>query len=294
MRAFRLLVLLGVLLVAPMFAQAQEPAIVVADSSKIQRVRLTDGSSLIGRITEARPDSVVVRTAAAEIRLPRAAIAKVETAPAARLRNGEFWAENPNATRLIFGPTGRQLKKGDGYFSSYELFFLGVAGGVSDYVTIGGGMSIFPTGNFFSDNVYYLTPKIGVLQTERLNIAVGGLFGFVGLGDQDFDGRFGILYGVGTAGSRDHSVTFGTGFAYAGGGISNSPLLMFGTEQRVARRLSFVSENYFFPSEGSSAHVISYGVRFFGDKLAVDFALLNNLSDGIFPGIPFLGLVVAF
>ena len=69
---------------------------------------------------------------------------------------------------------------------------------------------------------------------------------------------------------------------------------MLGTEQRLSRRLSFVSENYLVSGEGAEAHGISYGVRFMGEKLSIDLALLNNLSEGIFPGIPFFGFVFAF
>ena len=35
------------------------------------------------------------------------------------------------------------LKKGEGYFSDYELFFPGIAYGVTDNVTIGGGFGSF-------------------------------------------------------------------------------------------------------------------------------------------------------
>ena len=297
MRSVLRTLVLPAFLSLPSGARAQEtPQLAVADSTQIQRIRLSDGSTLVGRITATTPDSVFIRTAMAEIRLPRAAVKRVETASAARLRNGEFWPENPNATRLLFGPTGRQLKKGDGYFSSYELVFLGVSGGVTDRVTLGGGMSIIPVGdNFFGNNIYYFTPKIGLFQSPGLNISIGGLFGALGSELTNGDGgKFGIVYGVGTAGSSDHSVTFGTGFTYYGTDFSAKPLFMLGTEQRLSRRLSFVSENYLVSGEGAEAHGISYGVRFMGEKLSIDLALLNNLSEGIFPGIPFLGFVFAF
>ena len=51
---------------------------------------------------------------------------------------------DPNYSRLLFGPTGRPLKKGDGYFSDYELAFPGVAVGITDNLSIAGGISIVP------------------------------------------------------------------------------------------------------------------------------------------------------
>ena len=36
--------------------------------------------------------------------------------------DGEFWREDPNQTRLFFGPSARPLKKGTGYLAVYEIF----------------------------------------------------------------------------------------------------------------------------------------------------------------------------
>jgi hypothetical protein len=277
-------------------ADAQQDAIQVVDSTMIQLIRLSDGSSVVGRISATMGDSVVVRTATSEMRLSTSSIRKVETAPVSRLKNGEFWPENPNATRLIFAPSGRQLAAGDGYFSSYQLLFLGVSAGVSNRVSLGGGMSIIPaTEDFFSNNVYYLTPKVGVVQGERTNIAVGALIGQLGNNlRQDSGGNFGILYGVGTLGSKDNSATVGLGYGYANGKLADYPVIMAGGETRITRRMSLLTENYLFSAGNDNEHLISYGVRFFGEKISVDLALLNNFEEFIFPGFPFIGFVVAF
>jgi hypothetical protein len=275
---------------ATAFAQTRD-SIVVVDSTQIQRIRLSDGSTVVGRIVRIEGDSLVFRTSSAELRLSRDAVRRVETSSADRLRNGEYWPENPNATRLIFAPTGRQLKAGDGYFSNYMLFFVGVAGGLNDHVTLGGGMSIFPSDEFLSNNFYYLTPKVGLVQSDRFNLSAGALIGFAGFADEG--GSFGVLYGVATQGSRDHSVTGGLGWGYADGSLANAPVLMLGTEQRLTRRTSFVSENYIFLGDGE-LNFVSYGIRFMGEKISVDFALVNSLTEPVTPGIPFIGLVVAF
>jgi hypothetical protein len=51
---------------------------------------------------------------------------------------------DPNYSRLLFAPTGRPLRAGDGYFSDYELLFPGVAYGLTDNVTLAGGVAIVP------------------------------------------------------------------------------------------------------------------------------------------------------
>jgi hypothetical protein len=48
---------------------------------------------------------------------------------------GDGAGDDPNYSRLLFAPTGRPLKKGDGYFSDYEVLFPGLAVGLTDHVS---------------------------------------------------------------------------------------------------------------------------------------------------------------
>lgn len=269
---------------------SRQPVIRVADSTFVQIVTVRDGSSLVGRITAITSDSVRLTTRIATLTIARSEISSVREVKASTMRDGEYWPPNPNNTRLLFAPTGRMLKQGEGYFSDYYLFFVGAAGGITDRISMGGGISVFPFANF-SDNAFYLTPKIGVVTGEKLNVAVGALVGFAGLTDDI--GRFGIGYGVATYGSPDASVTFGVGYGYNGGDWSNKPVVLLGGEKRLTKRLAFVTENYVLPS--TNEPLVSYGLRLFGEKLSVDLAFANLLGkSAIFPGVPYIDLVVAF
>ncbi|MCZ6819631.1 MAG: hypothetical protein O7G31_09090, partial [Calditrichaeota bacterium] len=69
--------------------------------------------------------------------------------------------------------------------------------------------------------------------------------------------------------------------------------IMLGFERRTSRRTAFVSENWIFP--GVDNPLISYGFRFFGEKIAVDLAFVNILGeDAIFPGIPYVDFIYNF
>src|ERR671910_748837 len=74
--------------------------------------------------------------------------------------------ENPNATRLLFAPTGRMLEQGEGYFNDTYLLLLSVHGGVTSRFTLGGGMSVVPLANF-TDNALYIMPKIGLVASPK-------------------------------------------------------------------------------------------------------------------------------
>jgi hypothetical protein len=213
------------------------------------------------------------------------------------MRQGIYWAPNPNETRLLFAPTGRMLARGERYFSDTYLLLLLFAGGLSSRFTLGGGLSIVPSDDFFRNNIYYITPKVGLIQSPNVNVAAGAFFGFAGWdldGDEDV-GSFGILYGVGTFGSSDGHLTIGSGLAYGGGDFADRPIVMIGGEKRMSRRTSFVTENYLLQGESNAA--ISYGIRFFGEKLSVDLAFWNAFGsdvEPIFPGIPYLAFAFKF
>jgi hypothetical protein len=284
----------------PHTSRAQDPVVrdtLTSDSTRTYILRTRDGSLFVGRLVRATMDSVYFVSAGGPVTVPRSAILELRQVGKGAMRQGIYWAPNPNDTRLLIAPTGRMLAKGEGYFSDTYLFLLLFAGGLSSNFTLGGGLSIVPSDDFLRNNIYYITPKIGLVQTPNVNVAAGAFIGFAGW---DFDGSedigsFGILYGVATLGSSDGSFTFGSGLAYGGGEFADRPIIMLGGEKRMARRVSFVTENYVLPGETNAA--VSYGLRFFGEKLAVDFAFWNAFGsdvEPVFPGIPYLAFAVKF
>jgi hypothetical protein len=287
-------VLLGASLGAQQPAATKPVPIRVADTSQVQVIRLRDGSSIVGRITEIGPDTVRFVASSGTLSILRADIVELREVEKATMRRGEVWPVNPNASRLLFAPTGRTLPKGEGYFNDTYLFLLSVHGGITSRFTLGGGLSVLPLDDF-SDNALFIMPKLGVVATPKFNLAVGALAGVVGAAfDDDANGSFGVLYAVGTAGSPDASVSFGTGLAYAGGEFADRPVAMLGAETRLSRRIAFVTENYVIPNEDVSS-VISYGLRFFGEKLSADLAFwLAPGEVAVFPGIPYVAFSVKF
>jgi len=279
---------------APAQAPAGRPApvLVVAAEGVTQRLVLRDGSEMIGRITSVGPTSVQFESAIGSTTIPIDAIIELKEERGGKMVMGRYYFPNPNATRLIFAPTGRMLKQGEGYFSDYWIFFPGFAAGLSNMFSIGGGMSVIP-GAGFDEQLLYFTPKLGVVQSEKFNAAVGALMislptFFDDFGSSDRESA-GLLYGVGTWGGLDNSFTAGVGYGYANGDLASTPSVMFGGEARVSPRGSLVSENYILPGGNM---ILSGGVRFMGRGLAIDFALAAAAgTDGGGCCFPFLGFV---
>ena len=256
----------------------------VPDSAHLQIVTLTDGSTIFGRIVTVSPDTVSFQTGAGTMQLSAKAIRDIRQISAEDVREGDYWFPNPNSTRLFFAPTGQQLKQGEGYFSDYELFFPGVAIGVTDNISIGGGISLFPASA--SDQIYYVTPKIGFSPSDKVHLAGGVLFAGTN------GGTGGIYYGVGTFGDGNGSVTIGGGYGFAGGKIQSKPVGMLGAEYRIARRLAVVTENYLLPVADNNV-LYSFGFRFMGEKLTTDLALANVSGSEII-GVPYVDFVFRF
>ena len=267
------------------------PVIAVAAEGVTQRLVLSDGSEMIGRIISVGDTHVEFESAIGRTSIPKGAILEVKEERGGKVVAGRYYFPNPNATRLIFAPTGRMLKQGEGYFSDYWIFFPGFAAGLSNMVSIGGGMSVIP-GAGFDEQLLYFTPKVGVVQSEKFNAAVGALMislptFFDDFGSSDRESA-GLLYGVGTWGGLDNSFTAGVGYGYANGDLASTPSVMFGGEARVSPRSSLVSENYILPGGNM---ILSGGVRFMGRGLAIDFALAAAAGNDGGCCFPFLGFV---
>jgi hypothetical protein len=293
--AIVLIAILSLVRVRSAVAQAR-PEGTTVDSLRTHVLRTRDGSTLVGRLVAETADTVRFESYGVVFTLPRSLVADLRPVESGQIKQGEYWAPDPNRTRLFFAPTARMLAKGEGYFSDSYLLLLNVAGGVTSRVTMGGGLSIIPSTNP-QNNIFYLTPKVGLIEQPNFGLAAGALVGFAGFEGLDArDRSFGILYGVGSVGSNDSHFDFGAGWGYAGGRVSGDPAIMVGGATRLSRRVSFLTENYYLPSVSDNVG-ISYGLRFFGEKLSVDLAFANAIGSNttlLFPGVPYIAFAFKF
>ncbi len=262
----------------------------IPDKDVIQILTLDNGSVIFGRILQINGDEITFGDSAMILKVKVASVKSIQEVPAATIKKGKYWFPNPNDTRLYFAPTGRMLKRGEGYFSDFYLFFPGVYYGLTDRITLGGGVSLFP-GIDLSKQMYYLTPKVGVEFVKGVDIALGALL--INMQFDEEGNTVGILYSVATVGSREASFTIGLGYGFVNSVFARKPMLMLGGETRVSRRIALLTENWIMPGEGQP--IIAYGCRFFGEKLSIDLAMVTPLGeDAIFPGIPLVGFVFNF
>lgn len=250
------------------------------------KVNLKSGTSLIGSFMRWYGNNFTIMTDFGEQRIKLDMIDELTLLESIHFKDGIYTQPDPNYTRLFFSPTGRSLKAGKGYFADYQVLFPGVAYGVSDKLTLGGGIFPFSTGDFFMG---WFTPKMGIVETEDYAFAVGLLSIIVTGNNETFNA--GIVYGVGTLGNPDKAITVGLGYGYAESKIADKPMIMIGYEKRIGKRTKFLSENWIFP--GVDDPLFSMGIRWFGEKMALDFGMFRTAGMD-FLGIPWVDFIVNF
>lgn len=286
------LMLLALCLVIPVGAQAQQAGTPAAAADTVTEVRLRDGSVLYGQVVEETSDRIVlVTTSGARVEIARSEITSMRRS--VRRASGEVWPEDPNRTRLFFTSTARALDRGEGYVSSFMLFFPFVAYGITDHITIAGGTPILPGA---IGEMFYVAPKVTVYEREQLSFAVGGLGFFVT--DQLDEGSVGILYGASTIGGVDRALTVGAGWGYIAGGANNSevsrdPVFMIGGETRISRRVKLITENWLAFGSGADG-LVSGGFRFIGDRLSADLGFGGFVGESSACCLPLVNFVWSF
>ena len=241
----------------------------IAEPGVIQRLTLTDGSQVYGRVESIDADGLVFRSiVGVTLAVPRTGIADLRSVEG-RVVAGEFVPADSHNTRLMFAPTARALKRGEGYFGVYYVLpFVQV--GVTDRLSIGGGTPLVFGGG--SGRPVWFTPKLQVLGRPNVQAAVGVIH-ISGIEDVNA----GIAYGVTTLGHDDAAATLGLGYAYSGEG-DYSAIVMVGGDRRQSARIKWITENWFWRGGG----FVSGGVRFIGQRLSADVSLVVPLIDETF------------
>lgn len=291
MSLLRMVFVAVVLTCAPALARAQAAEVPVGVDSTVE-VRLRDGSVLYGRIVERSESRLTVLTSGGvRLELDMVQVASIRSVTT-RGSDGRYWPPDPNTSRLFFTATARPLAKGEGYLSSYFIFFPMVGYGITDRITVAAGTPMIPE---VIGQLWYLAPKIALINRDNLSVAVGALGVWAPL-EAGFGSSVGIAYTNATYGSRDHALTFGAGWSYIADegttDFSSRPVLMLGGETRTGASLKLITENWFTVGGGRLEGLSAFGVRFIGERLSTDLGIIKPIGAGGF--LPMVNFVYAF
>jgi hypothetical protein len=275
-------VFVGVLLsAATVFLPARSEAQPPAPTATLVDVVLQDGSHIVGYVVSDDRNSLVLKTVGgADVIVPRDRVRSIAAA-AGTVVGGEFRRDDALASKLFLGPTGRSLRRGEGYFAIDSVLLPVFQVGITDRLSFGVGKPFW----VFTP-VFWVTPKFQLYRGESTSVATGVLHLVV----PDF-GVGGVGYVVATRGTRDDAVTIGGGWLYGrdadGEDAGGAPLLIIGGEHRTGRRSKVVTESYVF-RDGAIATV---GGRFIGETFSFEAGVIVPIAGGsAFPG-PFFNFI---
>ena len=265
------------------------------DSVGLYVVKTNDDNEYVGSILSQNADVIVLKTEAlGEITIQRKNIKSIAAVGKGQIVEGKYWFENPHTTRYFFQANGYGLRRGEGYYQNTWIFFNQVSYGITDNITLGAGM--VPLFLFSgTSSPFWITPKVSVpIVKDKFNVSAGAFVGTI-LGE-DTDGPFGIVYGNATYGPRDHNITVGLGYGFAGGEWSDTPAISVSGMARAGKKFAFMMENYFLDAGDENVTISLLGGRFIGKSIAVDAALVLPVSEfgNDFVAIPWLGINVPF
>ncbi|NDK54998.1 hypothetical protein GWO68_03615 [Pontibacter sp. BT213] len=285
--------LLATIVCSPAFAQTDTTT---TQTTAPQRwmIETKDGSVYQGIYLGKDENGIRLQTESAGIiTIPNDQVKSYRILDERNYKNGQYWYENPNSSRYLFGPSAFSLRKGEAYYQNTYLVLNSFNYGLTDNFTIGGGFELIST--FSGEPTFFITPKYTFPVAEKWRAGAGVLYLTSTLADDGFSG-LGVGYGIVTYGNTDNNATLGLGYGYVDGEFASRPIVTLSGMKRVSRKLGLVSENWFVPSEDISGGIYSYGLRFMGERITVDLAFLNNkdIMETIVIGVPYVDFVVKF
>ena len=261
-----------------------------AQDTEMYRVETVDGSIFIGELISESNDSITILTeSAGAITINRENIRSLEAFDG-RGAEQKRWHENHQSSRYLLTPSAIGLRQGQGYYQNSWILFNNVNYGITDHLSIGGG--VIPVFLFGSVSVpFWITPKIKLpLESESFHVSAGALIG----GAIGESATGGVFYGNSTWGDGNRNLTLGLGYAFGAGEIETTPVVSISGMIRTGRSIYLVSENYFINDSGFNG-LASFGVRWAPENFSVDFALLRPLENlDSFIGFPWISLAIPF
>lgn len=279
-------------------------------------VETNNNGSYYGYITGATPTSLKMKSellGAFEIQSSN--ITRIILSGSYVSKGGKNWFSNPNATRYFFAPSAIPLKKKEGYFQNAYLLANSINIGMTNSISLGGGVVI--------PFLFYITPKISYQVLPNVYAGAGVLVSQAFISDLNLSA--GIGYGIITVGNREHNLSLEAGYGYAKMDSSykatRAPIIAINGMSRIGKKLSLVSENWIIPrstynreetaydpdgtayaevmpmSKNYYTFVGSLGMRFMpGIKTSVDFAVVGFKPDPYqnYLLLPYLDFVYKF
>lgn len=275
---------------------------------------LVNERSIVGILQDFQSTSLQILTEKTGLLdISRSQIKSIQRIEKEQIQNGNYVFPNPHPTRYFFGPSAIPLKKGEKYFQNAYVLANSMQVGLTDHLSIGGGVVI--------PFLFFITPKIGYQVSEKVHIGGGILVAnsFI----KDLNLGIGVAYGSMTLGSQEHNVTLNAGWgatkqntydpmtyqSLSSWGLADKPMFTLSGMTRISKRCMLITENWLFSvkeytydsignmngTKSNTNGILSGGVRVMWKKTSLDAGILSPIGGGApAMGIPYLDYVIKF
>ena len=290
-------IILMVISLLPARAYAQQAF--TGETGKIYQISLLDGSSITGRLVLITDQEFVIQSASmGEIRLMKTNIKSMSFVSDTDIKKSGIWFQNPNPSKYLLGNSAIPMEKKTGYYQNTWIFINTFSYAFTKNFSISAGFEIFSIlAEGEGPYAFYINPKMSFKVANNFYLGGNILYANTIKTVEEFGG-LATINGFGTYGNKNNNITGALGWGWADGVFSPRPLIVISGMTRASKRIAFVTENWLVPNidDGGYYGVISYGIRFLGEKTSIDLAFVNNrdIAEEVIIGIPWLDFVVNF
>jgi hypothetical protein len=178
----------------------------------------------------------------------------------------ETYFEDPTRNELLFAPTAKNLKSGNGVLGVRNFFLPYTSLGISNRISIGTTGFILPVP--FSPLFYLVSTQINIYSTTNFDAATG-VYYLINLHNNESMPYF---YGVTTYSNSKYLLNIGAGF----GAIKSDYFVFVGGEYRYDETSKLITDNWFL-TNGTT--IFTFAGRNFSKKYFFDLGLMLILHN---------------
>ena len=123
-------------------------------------IETKDGNNYVGTIIYLQDSIVQINASVGVLNIHKKNIRSIIPLKQSEIVKGEFWPENPHSSRYFWGPSGYNLRKGEGYYQNTWIMLNQVSYGITKNISLGLGIiPLFLFGGGAESTPLWITPK---------------------------------------------------------------------------------------------------------------------------------------
>jgi small nuclear ribonucleoprotein (snRNP)-like protein len=261
-------------------------------------VETRDDNQFIGIVDDSDPNKVVVQTTTmGKVSIQRNKIRRMQPLTATVIRTDDLWESNISYYRNIMTPTAIGMRKNEGNIRNTDILFTAGTYGFSKNWSAEVGFDLTSILTASQPNLLYCMPQYHKQMGPKTYMAFGAYIGTHSevVVIQDPNNFFPTTEKKGvtdivpfttfTYGTTENNLTFGVGYRFMNGKLSQSPVVTVGGQYRLSRNWMLVGEvmnqkrstglrdpdnpEVLFP-------IMNFGVRYLTRRYVFDFGISRS------------------